>query len=100
MSGLDFSAGSIEERPREITEPQVAVPSLNIFLGSTPAYSALQAMRQLVALPESDRRRVALVFPDIDSPPPERLPLRQEHTGTPPEFGIRIAVGDCRLAAD
>ncbi len=100
MSGLDFSAGSIEERPREITEPQVAVPSLNIFLGSTPAYSALEAMRQLVALPESDRRRVALVFLDIDSPPAEVLQFRQEHPGTLLEFDLRIAVAHGVLYAD
>src|SRR5260221_8933013 len=100
MSGLDFSAGSIEERPREITEPQVAVPSLNIFLGSTPAYSALEAMRQLVALPESARRRVALVFLDIASPPAEVLQSRQEHPGTLLEFDLRIAVAHGVLYAD
>ena len=42
------------------------MPSLNIFLGSTPAYSALEMMRQLVHLSPADQRRVALVFLDID----------------------------------
>ncbi len=100
MSGFDFSQAPLEDQPRAVTEPQVAVPSLNIFLGSTPAYSALEAMRQLVYLSEADRRRVALVFLDIDSPPSEVFQFRQEHPGALMEFDLRISVAHGVLYAD
>src|SRR5262249_19712901 len=60
----------------------------------------LEAMRQLVALPEADRRRVALVFLDIDSPPTEVQHFRQEHPGALMEFDLRIAVAHGVLFAD
>ena len=77
MNGQDMAmnaanaASAAEDRPRSAAESQIAVPSLNIFLGSTPAYSALEMMRSLVYLSPSDQRKVALVFLDIDSPPAE-----------------------------
>jgi hypothetical protein len=83
---------SSEEAPRAATDPQIDTPSLNIFLGSTPSYAALEAMRRLVYLPESDRRKVALVYLDIDSPPSEVLQFRQEHLGQLHEFDLRISV--------
>ena len=81
-----------EDRPRSAAESQIAVPSLNIFLGSTPSFSALEVMRQLIHLPDLDRRRVALMFLDIDSPPSEVLQFRQEHPGLLKEFDLRISV--------
>nr|MBF6591376.1 hypothetical protein [Ktedonobacterales bacterium] len=92
MANADMTQMPIEDRPRAAEESQVAVPSLNIFLGSTPAYSALEVMRQLAYLPEIDRRRVALMFLDIDSPPSEVLQFRQEHPGLLKEFDMRISV--------
>jgi hypothetical protein len=100
MAGADFSQFANEDRPHAATEPQVAVPSLNIFLGSTPSYSALEMMRQLVYLPEYDRRRVAMVYLDIDSPPSEVLQFRQEHPGVLREFDLRISVAHGVLYAD
>src|SRR5215471_15955298 len=75
-----------------VTRAQVLVPSLNIFLGSTPTYAALEMMRQLQYLPTIDRRRVALVFIDIDSPPPELKAFREEHPGIFQEKTVRIQV--------
>src|SRR5215469_13975922 len=100
MPGLDSAQLSVEDTPRAINEPQVAVPSLNIFLGSTPAFSALEVMRQLIYLPESDRRRVALLYLDIDAPPSEVSQFRQEHPGTLMEFDLRIGVAHGVLYAD
>lgn len=89
-----------EDAPRAATEPQIDTPSLNIFLGSTPAYAALEAMRRLVYLPETDRRKVALVFLDIDAPPAEVAQFRQEHLGQLREFDLRISVAHGVLYAD
>jgi hypothetical protein len=89
-----------EDAPRAATEPQVDTPSLNIFLGSTPTYAALEAMRRLVYLPEADRRKVALVFLDIDAPPAEVAQFRQEHLGQLREFDLRISVANGVLYAD
>ncbi len=89
-----------EDRPRSAAESQIAVPSLNIFLGSTPAYSALEMMRQLVFLSPSDQRKVALVFLDIDSPPAEIQQFRQEHLGVLREFDLRISVAHGVVYAD
>ncbi|HKT39793.1 MAG TPA: hypothetical protein VJR48_15570, partial [Ktedonobacterales bacterium] len=89
-----------EDRPRSAAESQIAVPSLNIFLGSTPAYSALEMMRQLVYLSPSDQRKVALVFLDIDSPPAEIQQFRQEHLGVLREFDLRISVAHGVVYAD
>ena len=100
MASPDFTQAPLEAQPRAATDPQVAVPSLNIFLGSTPAFSALEAMRQLVYLPESDRRRAAFVFLDIDAPPSELIQFRQEHPGALPEFDLRISVAHGVLYAD
>jgi hypothetical protein len=100
MVRFDDVALDSEDQPRAITESQVAVPSLNIFLGSTPAFSALEAMRQLIYLPESDRRRVALLFLDIDTPPAEVVQFRQEHPGLLLEFDLRIGVAHGVLYAD
>ena len=100
MTSFDEALMLSEDRPRAITEPQVAVPSLNIFLGSTPAFAALEVMRNLVTLPEADRRRVALMFLDIDSPPAEVLQFRQEHPGLLQEFDLRISVAHGVLYAD
>ncbi|MFI5271780.1 MAG: tubulin-like doman-containing protein [Ktedonobacterales bacterium] len=100
MASSDFTQAPLEAQPRAATDPQVAVPSLNIFLGSTPAYSALEAMRQLVYLPEADVRRAAFVFLDIDSPPSELLQFRQEHPGRLREFDLRISVAHGVVYAD
>jgi hypothetical protein len=100
MASPDYSQAPLEAQPRAATDPQVAIPSLNIFLGSTPAFSALEAMRQLVYLPEPDRRRAAFVFLDIDAPPSELLQFRQEHPGAIPEFDLRISVAHGVLYAD
>ncbi|HEX5547986.1 MAG TPA: hypothetical protein VFX24_11290, partial [Ktedonobacterales bacterium] len=89
-----------EDRPRSAAESQIAVPSLNIFLGSTPAYSALEMMRSLVHLSPSDQRKVALVFLDIDSPPAEIQQFRQEHLGVLREFDLRISVAHGVVYAD
>ena len=83
---------SSEDAPHAATDPQIDTPSLNIFLGSTPSYAALEAMRRLVYLPETDRRKVALVYLDIDSPPSEVLQFRAEHLGQLHEFDLRISV--------
>ena len=61
------------------TQPQVGMPSLNIFLGSTPVYAALEVMRYLVHLPEDDRRHVAIVLLDIADPPAEIAQFRLDH---------------------
>ncbi len=100
MSAPESWRMSSEDAPRAATEPQIDTPSLNIFLGSTPSYSALEAMRRLVYLPEADRRKVALVFLDIDSPPAEVLQFRQEHLGQLREFDLRISVAHGVLYAD
>src|SRR5689334_18320899 len=100
MANADTLQMPFEDRPRDAGESQVAVPSLNIFLGSTPSYSALEVMRQLVHLPDVDRRRVALMFLDIDSPPSEVLQFRQEHPGLLKEFDLRISVAHGVLYAD
>src|SRR5579884_2931358 len=71
MSSSEFNQVPLEDRPRAASESQVAVPSLNVFLGSTPSFAALEMMRGLIHLPEGDQRKVALVFLDIDSPPSE-----------------------------
>jgi len=92
MSAPESWRMSSEDAPRAATEPQIETPSLNIFLGSTPSYAALEAMRRLVYLPETDRRKVALVYLDIDSPPSEVLQFRQEHLGQLHEFDLRISV--------
>src|SRR5581483_8153694 len=91
-SGTDFNQTPVEDRPRAASEPQVAVPSLNVFLGSTPSFAALEMMRGMIRLPEADQRRVALVFLDIDSPPSEVYQFRQEHPGALREFDLRISV--------
>ena len=100
MSAPDSWRINSEDAPHASTDPQVETPSLNIFLGSTPSYAALEAMRRLVYLPESDRRKVALVFLDIDSPPAEVLQFRQEHLGQLREFDLRISVAHGVLYAD
>lgn len=100
MSAPDSWRINNEDAPHASTDPQVDTPSLNIFLGSTPSYAALEAMRRLVYLPESDRRKVALVFLDIDSPPAEVLQFRQEHLGQLREFDLRISVAHGVLYAD
>ncbi|HEX8732698.1 MAG TPA: tubulin-like doman-containing protein [Ktedonobacterales bacterium] len=100
MSAPDTWRINSEDAPHASTDPQVETPSLNIFLGSTPSYAALEAMRRLVYLPESDRRKVALVFLDIDSPPAEVLQFRQEHLGQLREFDLRISVAHGVLYAD
>ncbi len=100
MSAPESWRMSSEDAPRAATEPQIDTPSLNIFLGSTPSYAALEAMRRLVYLPETDRRKVALVFLDIDSPPSEVLQFRQEHLGQLREFDLRISVAHGVLYAD
>ena len=100
MSAPDSWRINSEDAPHASTDPQVDTPSLNIFLGSTPSYAALEAMRRLVYLPESDRRKVALVFLDIDSPPAEVLQFRQEHLGQLREFDLRISVAHGVLYAD
>jgi hypothetical protein len=100
MANADTLQMPFEDRPRNAGEPQVAVPSLNIFLGSTPSYSALEVMRQLINLPDLDRRRVALMYLDIDSPPSEVLQFRQEHPGLLKEFDLRISVAHGVLFAD
>lgn len=98
MAGMAMSSGSdvnqtpLEDRPREASDPQVDVPSLNVFLGSTPSFAALEMMRGLIRLPEADQRKVALVFLDIDSPPSEVYQFRQEHPGALREFDLRISV--------
>ena len=56
MAAFDYAQAIEEDQPRSLVESQIKVPSLNIFLGSTPAYSALEAMSQLVYLPEQDRQ--------------------------------------------
>jgi hypothetical protein len=99
-SSPDFNQVPLEERPRSADESQVAVPSLNVFLGSTPSFAALEVMRSLIYLPESDRRRVALVYLDIDSPPAEVIQFRQEHPGFLREFDLRISVAHGVLYAD
>lgn len=85
---------------RAASKPQVMVPSLNIFLGSTPTYSALEMMRQLQYLSPLDRRRVALVFIDIDSPPPEIRGFRIDHPGLFQEFDVKIEVLKGAVYAD
>ena len=97
---MDYNAAGAEDRPRSVAESQVATPSLNIFLGSTPAYSALEMMRSLVHLSPSDQRKVALVFLDIDSPPAEVQQFRQEHLGVLREFDMRISVAHGVVYAD
>ncbi|HEX6543521.1 MAG TPA: tubulin-like doman-containing protein [Ktedonobacterales bacterium] len=94
------AATGAEDRPRSPAESQIAVPSLNIFLGSTPSYAALEVMRQLVYLSPADQRRVALVFLDIDSPPAEIQQFRQEHLGVLREFDLRISVAHGVVYAD
>lgn len=96
----DYTQVPAEDRPRSATEAQVAVPSLNIFLGSTPSFAALEVMRGLINLPEIDRRRVALMYLDIDSPPSEVLQFRQDHPGALREFDMRISVAHGILHAD
>src|SRR5690349_1181783 len=91
-SSPDFAQVPLEERPRAASESQIAVPSLNVFLGSTPSFAALEMMRGLARLSESDRRKVALVFLDIDSPPAEVMQFRAEHPGELREFDLRIGV--------
>jgi hypothetical protein len=100
MTAPDMWRVTSEDAPRAATEPQVDTPSLNIFLGSTPAYAALEAMRRMVYLPEADRRKVALVFLDIDAPPAEVAQFRQEHLGQLREFDLRISVAHGVLYAD
>lgn len=78
----------------------ISVPSLNIFLGSTPGYAALEVMRRVVLLPELDRRHVAFVHLDIDSPPAEVLAFRESHKGKLTESDLRISVAYGALYAD
>ena len=100
MTTFEYAQATEEDQPRSLIEPQIKVPSLNIFLGSTPAYSALEAMSQLVYLPEQDRRRVALVFLDIDSPPAEVAQFRKAHPGVLKEFDLKISIAHGITYAD
>lgn len=100
MASSDVTEMPFEDRQRSLGSSQVAVPSLNIFLGSTPALSALEVMRNLIGLPDVDRRRVALMFIDIDAPPSEVAQFRQEHPGLLREFELRISVAHGVLFAD
>ena len=92
MIDSEYASAATDEQPRALDRLRVAVPSLNIFLGSTPAYSALEVMRMMVNAPEVDQRHVALVFIDIDSPPPDLAQFRKEHPGVLREFALRIGV--------
>lgn len=100
MTTFEYAQATEEDQPRSLIESQIKVPSLNIFLGSTPAYSALEAMSQLVYLPEQDRRRVALVFLDIDSPPAEVTQFRKAHPGVLKEFDLKISIAHGITYAD
>jgi hypothetical protein len=100
MATFDNAQDIAEDQPRSLIESQIKVPSLNIFLGSTPAYSALEVMSQLIYLPEQDRRRVALVFLDIDSPPAEVTQFRKAHPGVLKEFDLKISIAHGIAYAD
>lgn len=84
---------------QNIVPSQIDTPSLNIFLGSTPTFAALEVMSQLQYLSQADRNRVALVFIDIDNPF-ELMRFREEHRGLFQEFNLRIGVLSGGLYAD
>ena len=81
---------------------RVFTPSLNIFLGSTPSIAALEMMRQMLDLPAYDRDRVALLFIDIDAPPPAVTAFMQSMgvLGELKTFVLRISVAQNILYAD
>lgn len=82
------------------TDQAISIPSLNIFLGSTPAYAALEAMRRVVNLPDVERRRIAFVFIDIDSLPSEVESFIKQHKGKLTIFHLRISVANGASYAD
>ena len=84
---------------RNHMELQVSMPSINIFLGSTPVYAALEVMHRLVELPEPDRHHVAIVFLDIAPAPAELKHFRDQHQGELLEYGTTLHIpGDVGLA--
>src|SRR5205807_7770097 len=84
MARADFTQQPVEDRPRAPVESQIAGPSLNIFLGSTPAFAAPEMMRQMISLPEIDSGRAALMYTDIDSPPTQGARFLPQHLGDLP----------------
>lgn len=80
------------DKPRVVTEARINTPSIVILLGSTSALSALELMRHMLTLSVDDRRRVALVYIDTDSAPPDLVEFRHNYNGVFQEFPLRIAV--------
>lgn len=78
--------------PPIFTNQRIVMPSLMIFLGSTPAISGLELMRHLLAHNERDRRKVAMVYIDIDEIPTSLQQFRQRHKGKFTESDLRISV--------
>lgn len=69
--------------PRSLREPRIDTPALNIYLGSTPALAGLWLDRyELRDLLPQDRKRVASLYIDIDSPPPELTELATWRQGS------------------
>lgn len=72
--------------------PRVLTPMLAIFPGTTAAYAALEFMDHARELSESDRKRIALVYVDIDHQHPDLISFRHRFSGLFNEHILRIAV--------
>lgn len=81
-----------DESPSTVSAARINTPAIIILLGSTSAVSALELMRHMLTLKPDDRRRVAFVYIDTDSPPTDLIEFRREHNGIFQEFPLRIAV--------
>jgi Tubulin like len=87
-----MAAGDDLSPARGRAESRVLTPMLAIFPGTTAAHAALEFMEQARELPERDRRRIALVFIDIDHLHRDLVTFRSQHPGLFTEKVIRIAV--------
>src|SRR5437899_9445179 len=71
---------------------RVRTPMLAIFPGTTAAHAALEFMYQARELPEQDRKRIAIVYVDIDHLHPDLVTFRGQHAGLFNEKIVRIGV--------
>ncbi len=80
------------EQPHAVTEPRINTPTIVVFLGSTATLAALELMRHMLTLNQSDIHHVALVYIDTDDPTNAFVEFRHQHNGVFQEFPLRIAV--------
>ncbi|HEY0754311.1 MAG TPA: tubulin-like doman-containing protein [Ktedonobacteraceae bacterium] len=80
------------DTPLTVSQERITTPALVILLGSTASITALELMRHMLTLQQTDQRKVALVYIDTDEPNSSVVEFRQYHNGIFQEFPLRIAV--------